>query len=536
MKGGGLDWIEAATHLLRRLPAVSWASYYVGSLVFITAVLFYWSDMSHNAYAWQGLTAESAGVAFAYLWMKWWQSVFAGDLRHALEGGEPRPWTARRIRRMMLFQMAVQPSGLFAIPAGMLAAIPFATIMGFYQGFSVTGDGEGELRGVISRTLKLAGLWNRQSWSSLSILLAFGLFVFLNLVVAMLFLPELARMYLGIDSAFTRAGANVIGSTLFAVCFGLTYLALDPLLKALAALRCFHGESIHSGADLRAEVRREMREMSRTMGRGALAAMAICLLLHRPAEAQQGAQKGMDTERLDRTITEVLQERQYAWRLPRQRPDIADADKNPFIRFTEGVMRKIGEGTKRLGEAIRWLIEKWSRNEAKIEKPFGTPTAASFLQFWLWVLAGAVTVAAAVLWWRFGRRPARQADAVAIPMAAAVDLNAEDLSADQLPEDGWRALASEWIAKGDLRMAMRALFLATLAHLGERERIRVNAGKSNREYLRELRRKARGAEGLLPPFEANLFSFEVAWYGGRPVDRGAYDVFAANAERIRAHG
>ena len=69
MKGGGLDWIEAATHLLRRLPGESWARYYVGSLPFVTAVLFYWSDMSRGAYAWQALTGESMGVAFAYLWM-----------------------------------------------------------------------------------------------------------------------------------------------------------------------------------------------------------------------------------------------------------------------------------------------------------------------------------------------------------------------------------------------------------------------------------------------------------------------------------
>ena len=36
MKGGGLGWIEAATHLLRRLPGESWARYYVGRLPFVT--------------------------------------------------------------------------------------------------------------------------------------------------------------------------------------------------------------------------------------------------------------------------------------------------------------------------------------------------------------------------------------------------------------------------------------------------------------------------------------------------------------------
>ena len=275
MKGGGLDWIEAATHLLRRASAAGWARYYIGSLPFVAMVLFYWSDMSHNAYTWRELTGESFAAAIAYLWMKCWQAAFASELRFTLEGGDPKPWPASRIGRMVLFQTAVQPSGLFVIPMGMLVAFPFAKIMAFYQGFSMLGDGEAgsDLRSVVSRTIKLSGLWTRQNWSSLSILVAFGLFVFVNLAVMLAFIPELARMYLGVDSAFTRAGTNVIGSTFFAVCFGLTYLTLDPLLKALAALRCFHGEAIHSGADLRAEVRREpevplAHQRRRIAGRG----------------------------------------------------------------------------------------------------------------------------------------------------------------------------------------------------------------------------------------------------------------------------
>ena len=305
MTGGGLDWIEAAVHLLRRAPAAAWARYYIGSLPFVAAVLFYWSDMSRNAFAWQSLTGGSLATAMAYLWMKCWQSAFAAELRFELEGGEPNQWSARRVGRMILFQTAVQPSGLFVIPAGLLMTIPFPAIMAFYQGFSMTGDGSGEedLRATISRTLKLAGLWTRQNSAVLGILLVFGLFVFLNLAVGLLFVPELLRMYLGVDSVFTRAGANVLGSTFFAVCCGLTYLVLDPLLKAHGALRCFHGESVHTGADLRSQLRREMRRIQS----GALvAAMLCCGAANTAAKAET-----LDPGRLDKSIGEVLKKKDW---------------------------------------------------------------------------------------------------------------------------------------------------------------------------------------------------------------------------------
>jgi len=63
-------------------------------------------------------------------------------------------------------------------------------------------------------------------------------------------------MLLGIPSIFTQAPWAAMNSTLTAGVAALTYLCCDPLLKALYALRCFYGESLGSGQDLRAELRR----------------------------------------------------------------------------------------------------------------------------------------------------------------------------------------------------------------------------------------------------------------------------------------
>ena len=47
----------------------------------------------------------------------------------------------------------------------------------------------------------------------------------------------------------------IIGLTFLAALAGLTYLCLNPLVKAVYALRCFYGRAIESGQDLKAELR-----------------------------------------------------------------------------------------------------------------------------------------------------------------------------------------------------------------------------------------------------------------------------------------
>jgi hypothetical protein len=87
--------------------------------------------------------------------------------------------------------------------------------------------------------------------------------------------------------------------------------------------------------------------------------------------------------------------------------------------------------------------------------------------------------------------------------------------------------------RGEARLALRALYLAGLAHLAHRELIRLARHKSNWDYDRELRRRARGNEGLLTAFDANLMAFEASWYGDHVVTSDTLGGFSQNLDRIR---
>src|SRR4029079_1349495 len=113
--------------------------------------------------------------------------------------------------------------------------------------------------------------------------------------------------------------AIFFNTTFFAVIVGVTYLCLDPLLKAIYVLRCFYGESLSTGEDLKVELRRFETEVSHSevlhRGGKALAHAAAILLfcfvfapqtVAKDADAAERAPAtAVQASELDRNIDEV---------------------------------------------------------------------------------------------------------------------------------------------------------------------------------------------------------------------------------------
>ena len=81
------------------------------------------------------------------------------------------------------------------------------------------------------------------------------------------------------------------------------------------------------------------------------------------------------------------------------------------------------------------------------------------------------------------------------------------------------------MGKGELRLALRAVYLATLACLARQELITIAKYKSDREYELELRRRSHTQPQLAGVFAENRAVFEGAWYGLHEVTPGIMDRF-----------
>jgi hypothetical protein len=192
------------------------------------------------------------------------------------------------------------------------------------------------------------------------------------------------------------------------------------------------------------------------------------------------------------------------------------------IRFVRDVIKTVGEWIEKL---LDWLFG----GSGQRIKPSAFDTMARALPYLLLLLVAVVLV---VIFLRL-RRPKKQAPVAAAVLPATPDISNENVGADQLPEDGWTNLARQLLERGDYRLAIRAFYLATLAHLAQRNLVGIARFKSNRDYERELQRRAHAIPSLLTLFSENLFTFERTWYGMHDVNRELVQQFAATVDRIR---
>ena len=213
--------------------------------------------MSRGAFARQHAAVGAAGMGLLFLWMKCWQAVFAAAVRSRIAGQAAAPWTVRRAARLALTQMALQPSGLFAVPLALALLLPFPWVYSFYQNLTAAGGEAGDLGGACKTAAVQANLRPGQSFLLLGVVLLFAFLVWINTLAAMSMLPSLLRMLFGVDTAFTQAGMHSVFNTTYLACsFALTYIFVDPLIKTVFVLRCFYAQSVGSGDDLKAELAR----------------------------------------------------------------------------------------------------------------------------------------------------------------------------------------------------------------------------------------------------------------------------------------
>ena len=93
-------------------------------------------------------------------------------------------------------------------------------------------------------------------------------------------------------------------------------------------------------------------------------------------------------------------------------------------------------------------------------------------------------------------------------------------------------LIADAVAKGDFRTGIRLLFLKSLKILADRNFIQWEHGKTNHDYLAELKK-----DDLKKGFNELNYYFEYAWYGNFSVNDETFkrvqQVFREWNDRIR---
>jgi hypothetical protein len=431
---------------------------------------------------------------------------------------------------------------LFLLPLALVPALPFPWVYAFYQNASALDTGEDAgTAALMKKSWRQAKLWTKQNNIVLAILFVFAFCVFLNWMTVCMALPKLGKMLFGIESDFTKSPFALFNTTFFAAMAGLTYLCVDPILKTIYALRCFYGESLESGEDLKAELAPFIHSAIKPVT-VALIFAAILSVSRVSAETTAApvpaSSQSVEAPDLDHAINETIHERKYLWRMPREKGIEQEKSEGVIEEFVNKAGQLIRDWIQ---NTVKWLLKLLRKifsghRNSDSSSSSGTGWITS-LQLLVYALAAAVIIALAIFIIRLVRNRERpMATTTGEAIAPVPDLTDENIRADQLPEDGWTKLARELLERGEFRLAMRAFYLAGLAHLATRNLISIARFKSNREYERELHRRAHAIPNLPPLFGETISSFERVWYGTHEATIDLAQQLAAGVEKLKASG
>ena len=503
----GIELLERSVFLVRDAGLASICIYLVGALPWAVGLLFYFADMTYNARSNSHLAEYALGMALLFIWKNCWQAVYSNALYDRLTG-ERRPWRRERWMRLALITCAGQPLSILVLPIAMLVTLPYAQALAFFKNLQLFAGIDG--RHPEREAWRLSLTDGRQNWMGLAIAALAWLVAFLNIVVLLAGLPQIAKTFLGIESELARLGARIVSPVLLLASGLVTYLVFDPLLDAFYTIRCFHGKAVTTGEDLRIDFRR------------AVAVFVLAALTLSATVGCVAAQTATNHERLEKSIEKVLERDEFSWRAPKE-------GKNPA--WLDSINRMWKEFTREVSKFLEWLF---SRKPDVRESAGGTPDRST-LQIMLYASTAVFLLGlGCILYWQWTLTRTPVQIAAAVPVVTKVDLKDEAVTADQLPEAEWLALASSEAASGEFRLATRALYLAGLNHLMHRDLVSIRKWKSGLEYSRELERRAKAAPRIPPVFAECLETFERGWYGFDCVDGEVYQRMLVRIEEMRS--
>jgi hypothetical protein len=299
------------------------------------------------------------------------------------------------------------------------------------------------------------------------------------------------------------------------------WMAVDPYIQAVYCVMYFRRESLRSGEDLRAALR--------GLRRAAPAAAALLCVFAGFLCAARAAD-AVAPEPLRQSIEQTMQGHEYDWRLPaetaaRSKPSwlVAMVD-----RAFHGLAWAMQHAAKALTNLLRWIFGKLTIQDA----PGAAPAHA--LSWGIYLAIAVILALAGLLVVRILRARRKKPRVAAVAFAVPVRLEDESVTPDRLPEDQWIEMAESCLREREYLLALRAFYLANLAWLGRREWIAIHAGKTNREYEGDLRRRAREFAEARGLFSQNIAAFERAWYGLHEVAEGDVELFRERNGRMKA--
>jgi hypothetical protein len=539
-----LEALERGFALFKSTFASEAWRYYSGAAPLVLCFIPMWVVNGQIRISDAVLLTEAALLTGAYLLRAWSVSNYMQRVRERAFGvPRPRPEGAAAqlaaMGRLLAWKIVLSAAALVALTT--FAGAPWC--YSACQFASLEAREDGSKRQTIGGCLALASQWFGGGLLLFLMLFPLWIAVWLNGLIVALLVPQLLHSIFGVNTLLsTPMGMFALfrSSAFWLSLFAGAWLALDPIVKCSFVVVYQHLQSRREGDDLRgllASLPREQQKKAQMIastaagGRvaiGALVVLAAILAGTSPmasARAAQAALTRSNTEtpaetareaqiqKLRRALDEESRRAIYRWH---------DAEHPSPPTWFDKLLDKIQHQIERAWNAFRNFLRKlWPRalNLSPGKEKKG-PWKLKDLRLWLALIAILTIGAGVVLFWLRRRREAAGQLSISLATAPLPDLS-DGAVASERSEDEWFALADRLEREGELRLALRSVYMGLLAGLAQREWLTIRRDRTNRDYLNEFtRRWRRRPQAALEQrieipekLRGSLRQFDRVWYG-----------------------
>src|SRR6266481_2122421 len=481
------------------------------------------------------LLTQAALLTGAYLLRAWSVSNYMQRVRERAFGvPRPRPEDAAAqlaaMGRLLAWKIVLSAATLVALTTFAGASWCYSAC----QFASLEAREDDSKRHSIGGCLALASQWFGGGLLLFLMLFPLWIAVWLNGLIVALLVPQLLHSIFGVNTLLsTPMGMFALfrSSAFWLSLIGGAWLALDPIVKCSFVVVYQHLQSRREGDDLRgllASLPRELRKKAQMItstaagGRVAIGALVVlaAILAGTSPMARARAAKAALTRSSTKTPAEIAREAQ----IQKLRRALDEESRRAIYRWHDAehpspptwfdkLLDKIQHQSERAWNAFRNFLRKlWPRglNLSPGREKKG-PWKLKDLRLWLTLIAILTIGAGAMLFWLRRRR---------VATAPLPDLS-DGAVANERSEDEWFALADRLEREGELRLALRSVYLGLLAGLARREWLTIRRDRTNRDYLNEFtRRWRRRPQAALEQrieipekLRGSLRQFDRVWYG-----------------------
>jgi hypothetical protein len=537
----GLQLVDTSINLARsQLLPYMWL-YYIGATPFFLYFLYFFHNMSVNPHAHESLFISSGILAVLLIWMKVWQSIFCFRSLEELTQTNGK-LTFKKIIHCTGWQMLIGLTEFFVIPIAIILTIPFGWCYSFLQLASISSLTNSD--NIIKHSLEHSRVWQKQNhimlwilcpvilFTMIALMSAFpivikliapgtfysdagfiviilmsiftllfnplGGFLLINFIIILTLLPKILHFLFGIETTLSMSNALILHPGFLLSAGVLCFLCMDPLVKIAYVVRIYNYKAVGSGHDIIQKINKFMPVI----------AILLFLPLFKANASESG--EGPNQQQIDKAIKSTFQNNTYIWKEKNtiSLPDV-QLKKPNFFRQLETLINK---SFKKIGYWFKSLFKNKKThdpNQVQAKQKLISPQTETRI-----LVAVLLMIALSALIYLFIQRKHKSSKLIATTdtRPAIPEPLLKTISADDNPPDEWERMAMQSVSEGDIKSAIRYLFLSTVSFVGSHNLINIRKSSSNRDLRRDLQKRFPDRTDFIQEFSIIISMYEYAWY------------------------